>query len=109
MATSKSRANDARKAMTRANTYHLDFTTEQWEELTALTFEPFEFAEGDALTRGQWLACAHMALGKAQRVESGDYGDPNEEEDLGSAAWAAELREIAGVILAFFRPGDGQI
>lgn len=90
-------------------TYPLRFDPDQWEELIAMSFEPFEFGESDELTRGQWMALAHMALGKAQRVESGHYGDADEFEHQDSSRWAAELREIADIILDKFRPGDGQL
>jgi len=92
------------------NHYSLPFSSSQWEELICMSFEPFEFGEGDSLTRGQWMALAHMALGKAQRIESGDYGaDPSSDDDgVDLVAWAEELREIAQVILAKFQPGDGQ-
>lgn len=35
--------------------------------------------------------------------------DMGDEDDTGDAQWADELREIAGIILAKFQPGDGNL
>ena len=63
------------------------------------------------MTRGQWMAIAHMALGKAERIESGHYGDDGSEEDpdYDPESWADQLRSIASVILDEFKPGDGKL
>ena len=89
--------------------YELEFTEPQWEEIVNLGFEPFEVVPEESLTRGQWMAVADMALGKAWRLDRGDYalGEPDEAED--NERWAEELREIAHIILNKLRPGDGQI
>ena len=50
-----------------------------------------------------------MALGKAQRIESGHYGGGAEGEDEDDGDWADELRGIASQILDKFKPGDGKI
>lgn len=50
-----------------------------------------------------------MALGKAQRIEDGNYGGGAEGEDNDDGDWADELRAIASKILDKFKAGDGQI
>jgi hypothetical protein len=89
--------------------YKLEFTEEQWQELISLSFEPFEFGEGDELTRGQWMALAHMCVGKAERVKRGDYGPANDVEPFDPEQWAEDLESIANTILNEFQPGDGKI
>lgn len=80
-----------------------NFSDQDWEEIASLGFEPFTIEPGQALTRQQWMAVAHMALGKAQRIENGDYG-----EDVDNG-WADQLRLIAETITDHFRPGDGNL
>lgn len=87
--------------------YEIEFDDNQWDELVSMSFEPFEFGPGEALTRGQWMALGHMALGKAQRLDSGAYGDNG--EDVDTEEWAEELRTIASTIFEKFQAGDGQI
>lgn len=77
-----------------------------------MSFEPFEFGQGDELTRGQWMALAHMALGKAQRIEANHYGVSNRDDEgdgVDTEEWANNLRQIADTILGFFQPGDGKL
>ena len=82
---------------------NIDFTRKQWEEIQSLSFEPFDIGEGEALTRGQWLAVAQMALGNRRPVRHGRRGRQ------GQRAVGVELREIADTILAKFTPGDGNL
>jgi hypothetical protein len=91
-----------------APTHKLEFSSRQWEELESLSFVPFTFSQGDALTRAQWLALANMAVGKAERIDAGDYGQRDEAEGFDPAAWSRDLRGIAAEILANFKPGDGK-
>ncbi len=89
--------------------YGIYLTKHEWEEVWALSFEPFEYEEGECLTRGQWMAICDMLFGKAHRMDLGDY-DWNEAEDgVDTEKWATELRQIAEKIRANFRPGDGRI
>ena len=89
--------------------YKIEFTDVQWEEIASMAFDGFEPVPGEPLSRGQWIAIAHMALGKAQRIEEGHYGDGAEGEDDDDEHWADELREIASQILNEFKPGNGKI
>ncbi len=89
--------------------YSLEFTDAQWEELVSLTFEPFEFFQGDSLTRGQWMALAEMCLGKAQRIEEGNYHIDDDDDGCDFVKWAEDLRVIASEIFAFFQPADGKL
>ena len=88
--------------------HSIEFTPRQWEEICSFSFEPFDIGEGEALTRGQWLAVAQMALGKSMMLAEGRY-DLGDEDDKDNEQWAAELREIADTILAKFKPGDGNL
>ena len=88
--------------------YKIDFSGRQWEEIESMGFEGFEPMPDKALSRGQWIAIAHMALGKAQRIEEGHYGDGAEGEDEDDENWADELRGIASQILDEFKTGDGK-
>ena len=88
-----------------ASKYQIEFTHKQWQEIESMGFEGFEPMPDEPLSRCQWMAIAHMALGKAKRIEEGHYGDDAEGEDDGD--WADELREIASQILNNFTPGDG--
>ena len=97
-------------AKVQKRTYRLDDLDDtQWEEIESLGFEEFEPNSEKDMTRRQWMAVAHMCLGKAQRIESGDYGDTEENDPADNLRWANELREIAEVILTEFRPGDGKV
>lgn len=89
-----------------ASQYKMEFTAEQWEEIEGMGFEGFEPMPDKALSRVQWIAIAHMALGKAQRIEDGNYGGGAEGDD---GDWADELRAIACKILGKFKAGDGQM
>lgn len=82
--------------------HRFEFISAQWEELIAMSFEPFEFGEGEVLTRGQWMALAYMALGKAQRIDAGHYGDTEQDERVNVEEWAQQLRDIADAILNHF-------
>ena len=86
--------------------HRIDFTPRQWEEICSFSFEPFDIGAGEALTRGQWMAVARMALGKSVMLAEGRYDD---EDDKDNEQWANELREIADTILAKFKPGDGNL
>ena len=88
--------------------HSIDFTPMQWEEICSLAFELFDIDEGEALTRGQWLAVAQMTLGKSVMLAEGRY-DMGDEDDTDNEQWADELREIADTILAKFKPGDGNL
>lgn len=92
---------------TRPNEYALQFSEEDWEEICALCFDPFEFDSEEALTRGQWMAIGDMLLGKAYRIEAGNFADDGPGDD--NPAWVAQLRRIADVIFGFFKPGDGKL
>lgn len=87
--------------------YYIDFSPEQWEELIAMSFEPFEFEQHEELTQGQWLALAEMALGKAHRIWMGAYDFPGEDNADFRGEWEDQLREIAAIILEKFEPGNG--
>lgn len=91
-----------------ANFYTIPFSAEQWDELAALSFDPFVVEPRQALTRQQWLALAHMALGKALLIEGGRY-DMGDQDDDDNDSWADDLRTIANTILDTFQPGDGQM
>lgn len=92
-----------------ASQYKIDFTVKQWEEIESMAFDGFDPVPGEPLSRSQWIAIAYMALGKAQRIESGHYGGGAEGEDEDDGDWADELRGIASQILDKFKPGDGKI
>lgn len=51
--------------------YVLEFNDREWDDLINLSFEPFEFAQGEALTKGQWMALADAAAGKSHRIAQG--------------------------------------
>lgn len=87
--------------------YELEFGEKDWEEIQNLGFEPFEIVPEEAMTRGQWMAIAHMCLGKAELIENGRY-DMGDEHDGDNDEWADQLRSIADTILMFFQPGDGK-
>jgi hypothetical protein len=82
-------------------TYRVAFPDHLLEELDALGIEETE------LTRGGWIGVAERAIGKAARVRKGDYGGPDEDCDI--EAWAADLEQIADIVFAEFKPGDGKI
>lgn len=89
--------------------YALKLTDDEWIEVEALSFEPFEVSPGDQLTRLQWIAIGEMCLGKAVRIERGDYDPMNDEDPYSAAKWAHDLRGIAKKIFNKFRPGDGKM
>ncbi len=92
------------------DTYSLEFSESQQEEIISLGFEPFEPDPTQPMIRGQWMAIAEMALGKAVRIERGDYEAITEDGfDSDDREWAEELRDIAHIILGFFQPGDGKL
>ena len=92
-----------------ASQYKMEFTDKQWEEIVGMGFDGFEPMPDKAFSRVQWIAIAHIALGKALRIEEGHYGGGAEGEDEDDGDWADELRAIASKILDMFKPGDGQI
>lgn len=95
------------KKLAHRNLYRLDFSVDDWEEIQSLGFEPFEIEPFESLTRGQWMAVAHMCIGKAELIDNGrcDMGDEREGDNQ---EWADQLRGIADTILQFFQPGDGK-
>ena len=88
--------------------YEMVFDKQQWEELESLTFTGFEINRETPMARDQWVALGHMCLGKAQRIEEGQYGEPEDDMDDNSE-WAEELRAIAAVIFGEFQSGDGKL
>jgi hypothetical protein len=91
-----------------AGLYTLGFTAGQWDELEALGFGAFEIDRAaPGMPRAAWQAIAALCLGKAELIKEGRYGESD--ADCGMDEWAEELREIARVILAFFKPGDGKL
>lgn len=91
---------------TMANSYALSFTEKQWEEIEALAFPGFDPRFFPVKTRGEWMAIQNMLLGKALRIERGDF---SLQETDGDEIWAGELRLIADVIYREFKAGDGKI
>lgn len=91
-----------------ASKYRLAFTSQEREEIEAMWFEGFEPDPSQPQPRSVWVAIGHMALGKAERIEVGEYGEPEDDmED--NDEWAAELRGIASKIFGEFQSGDGKI
>lgn len=89
--------------------YKLEFTAEEWEEIEAMSFTGFTPSRGKPLDRSQWIAVAHMALGKAERIEAGEYGKPeDDDDDADELDWSQTLRGIAEKITGQFKPGDGR-
>lgn len=88
--------------------YKLELTAQQVEEVEALAFTGFEIDVFAGLGRDQWVAIGHMCLGKAQRIEAGEYGEPEDEMD-DNAEWAEELRGVAEIIFGEFQSGDGKL
>ena len=82
-----------------AQTYAIDLTDPQWEEVESLAFEPFEISrDNPAMTHGQWLAIAEMAIGKSVRIRDGAYGPEDKPGD--NKRWYEDLRDIAATIIA---------
>ncbi len=92
-------------AKSAANTYSLEVSDKQREEIEALTEGVFKFDPDEPQPRRKWWAVAQMATGKAAMLEDGLYGD--DEEDVSEQA--EELRDIADLILNEFQPGDGKV
>ena len=95
-------------------TYAIEFDERDWDEIVELGFEPFEIEHEQELTRKQWLAVAHMALGKVCLIDQGRYGMVDEEgeevdDGVDLKEWADQLRYIADEILELFQPGDGKL
>src|SRR5437763_17174986 len=88
--------------------HSIDFSPKQWEEICSFAFEPFDIGEGEAMTRGQGLAVAQMAVGKSVMLNEGRY-DIGDEDDDGNKQWTYELREVGDNILAKCQPGDGNL
>lgn len=84
--------------------HYLQFTSSQWEEIQSLSFDPFHIKTYTPMTRPQWVAIGHIALGKAQRIEDGQYCDSDGECDC--EEWSKDLREISDIIFNEFQPGD---
>lgn len=91
-----------------ASKFKLRWNKQQVEEIEALWCEGFEPNPRVAQPRTVWVAIGHMALGKAQRISAGEYGDPDDDMD-DNEEWADELRGIADVIFSEFRSGDGKV
>lgn len=92
---------------TNPNLYALDFCESDWNEIESLAFGPF-VPDREGMSRSEWMAIANIALGKALRIEEGDF-DMRDEDDRDNSNWAQQLRDIAHTILAEFRPGDGKV
>ena len=90
-------------------TYAIEFSDDDWEEIQSLSFEPFEFDVGDELTRGQWMAIAHMCIGKAVQIKKGRYDMDDGQNTRLKREWTRHLNEIADTILEEFQPGDGKL
>lgn len=88
--------------------FKLEFTPKQWEEIESMSFPGFEPVAGEPMERAQWIGLGHMALGKAYRIEQGEYGEPEDDMD-DNTEWAEELRAIADVVFNEFRPGDMKV
>lgn len=92
-----------------AQLYQLDFPEFLCEELEdlAVPLRQYDvFAAG--LSRADWVALGHLALGKAQRIRAGAY-DIGSDDQATNAAWLTDLEEIAEIIFREFQPGDGKI
>lgn len=91
--------------------YALRFSDVLWDEIEAMAFGNFEPSRKKPfMSRGEWLAIAEMSLGKAVRLERGDYDFEEEESpERETMDWAFDMRRIAAAILDEFKPGDGQI
>lgn len=81
-------------------THKIKFSEQDWGELIQLSFEPFEFESEEELTRGQWIALAHMIMGKACRLLN--VGEASEE----LLARGRNLGRIADRIYAKFPSED---
>ena len=91
-----------------ATKFRLRFGKQQVEEIESLWCEGFEPNPREPQTRSTWVAIGHMALGKAQRISAGEYGEPEDDmED--NEEWAEELRGIAEIIFGEFKAGDGKV
>jgi len=91
-----------------ASKFKLKWSKQQVEEIEAMWFDGFSPDPSEPQPRSVWVAIGHMALGKAQRIEAGEYGEPEDDmED--NDEWIDELRGIASVIFEEFRSGDGKI
>jgi hypothetical protein len=88
--------------------FKLRFSQQQIEEIESMWFEGFEPDPREPQVRGVWVAIGHMALGKAQRIAAGEYGEPDDDMD-DNEDWAEELREIADIIFSEFQSGDGKV
>lgn len=88
--------------------HSIEFSEQDWDELWAMTFDPIEISNDEPMTRGQWMAFAHMAIGKAQLISEGRY-DMGEEAAKDDKAWINQLRGIADTILEFFKPMDNKL
>ena len=88
--------------------YRMAFTREEWVEICALEFDDFHPRKGHPMTRAAWVAVCHMLLGKAERIERGQYGGgPDEDMDMDECmAWACQLRGIADKVFDRFKPGE---
>ncbi len=79
--------------------YKMEFTPAEWEELECLNYAGSRPDLREPLLRGQWLAIAQMALGKAQSIIEGHYDDCDGDDNGHHGSWALELRRIAAAIL----------
>ena len=99
------------KTLTVRRRYAFAFSTKQCNEIENLPAS-FRLKPANKQSRAVWMDIGHIALGKAQRIEAGNYGEDNGdgyEDGVDISAWAAELREIAGKIFDYFKPGDGKL
>lgn len=88
--------------------FKLEFSNQQIEEIESLWCDGFEPDPTEPQSRRVWVAIGHIALGKAERIATGQYGEPDDDMD-DNEEWADELREIAGIIFDAFRAGDGKV
>jgi hypothetical protein len=61
--------------------YRLRFNKQQAEEIRSMWADGFEPEPHEPQTRRTWVAIGHMALGKAQRIAAGEYGEPEDDMD----------------------------
>jgi len=91
-----------------ANTYTFEWPENLWEEIDAIASGLFDVPDDRRLPRRQWVAIAHICVGKADLIDKGyyDWAEADDRDELDR--WADDLNEIANDILGFFQPGDGK-
>lgn len=91
-----------------ASKFKLRFSEQQIEEIESMWCDGFEPDPTKPQPRNVWIAIGHMALGKAQRIEAGEYGEPEDDMD-DNEDWVTDLRDIADIIFGEFKAGDGKV